>query len=130
MRRILIAACLALVALAGCTTTQQDAVITGAASGAIDALLAEGRTGVNAAATLSWGPLEDALAPAYTRLAITRQRAARLLRDGRISKVQALQVLQHTDDARAKLDRSRESRSTWRINATYDDMRMADEVMR
>lgn len=91
---------------------------------------APGRAAVVAAATLSWGPFEDLLAPAYTRNAVVRQRAARALDAGRISVEQARQVLHHTDAARADLDAARESRARWRIDRAHDEMWRAEEAMK
>ena len=71
-------------------------------------LAATGATGIIAAATLAeWGTVEMSLAPAYTRNAIARQRAARALGTGKISADTARQILAATDAARTALDAGR-----------------------
>lgn len=82
----------ALMALAGCTTSTTH--MTGRASG-----------GLQAFGTLaSFGTFEMELAPAYTRLAVLRHNAARLLRDGRIDVGTAQTVQGTADQARNLLD--------------------------
>lgn len=59
-------------------------------------------------ATLAlWGTWESELAPAYTRLAALRHRAARALQDGRIPVATAVEIQAAADEARSKLDASR-----------------------
>lgn len=61
--------------------------------------------GVEAFATLApLGSFEWHAAPAYTRNAALRHRAAALLRGGRITKAQAVEVLRRTDRVRTLLD--------------------------
>jgi len=94
MRRILIAtAALALSACAGLTPQQ----IAGTAS-----------SGLYAAATIAQaGTVDERIAPAYTSNAMARQRAARMLQDGRIDTATARAVLTSTDAARTSLDAAR-----------------------
>lgn len=71
-------------------------------------LEAGARSNVAGFATLAvWGEWESDLAPAYTRLAVVRHRAARLLTDGRIGVDTAIAVQKSADEARALLDQSR-----------------------
>lgn len=82
------------------------------------------------AATLSWGPLEDELAPAYTRNAMIRHRAARAVTRGEITRAQAIAVLRFTDEARESLDIARERRVHWRIERAHYAMDQAEEAMK
>lgn len=62
-------------------------------------------SGLYAAATLARaGTVDEQLAPAYTRNALVRQRAARALDAGRIDVGTARTVLGYTDAARRALD--------------------------
>ena len=93
MRILITLVALALSACAGMTPQQ----VTGAAS-----------TGLYAAATLAQaGTVDEHLAPAYTSNAMARQRAARMLQDGRIDAAAARAVLARTDAARTALDLAR-----------------------
>jgi hypothetical protein len=68
------------------------------------------QTGLYAAATLARaGTIDEQLAPAYTRNAMVRQRAARQLDAGHIDIATARAVLTHTDAARTALDTARAS---------------------
>lgn len=68
------------------------------------------QAGLYAAATIARvGTVDEQLAPAYTRNALVRQRAARALETGRIDVGTARAVLAQTDAARAALDAARSS---------------------
>ena len=93
MRTLIATAALALSACAGLTPQQ----IAGTAS-----------SGLYAAATIAQaGTVDERLAPAYTSNAMARQRAARMLADGRLDVATARAVLARTDAARAALDLAR-----------------------
>ena len=82
----------ALIALAGCVT--QSAPISGQASGGP----------VMFGTLAAFGTFEMELAPAYTRLAVLRHKAAGALRDKRISTKKAVDVQDMADTARRYLD--------------------------
>lgn len=66
------------------------------------------QAGLYAAATIARvGTVDEQLAPAYTRNALVRQRAARALETGRIDVGTARTVLGYTDAARRALDAAR-----------------------
>ena len=93
MRILIATAALALTACAGMTPQQ----IAGTAS-----------SGLYAAATIAQaGTVDERLAPAYTSNAMARQRAARMLADGRLDVATARAVLARTDAARTALDAAR-----------------------
>jgi hypothetical protein len=76
-------------------------------------LQATASSSVTGFATLAlWGTWESELAPAYTRLAVLRHRAARALQDGRIAVATAIEIQASADQARAKLDASRRGHAT------------------
>lgn len=90
---------LAALALAACAGTPAQIATTA-------------QTGLYAAATIARaGTVDEQLAPGYTRNAIARQRAARLLAAGRIDVATARAVLTRTDAARGALDAARASAS-------------------
>lgn len=71
-------------------------------------LAASGRGSLSGFATLAlWGTWEMELAPAYTRLAAVRHRAAQRLDGGRLSVATAVEIQDLADRARANLDASR-----------------------
>ena len=115
--RILLATMLAL-ALGACVTAPEPL-----------APAARGSVGSYGAATLSWSPLEDQLAPAYTRTELLRQRAARMLDRRQISREQAIAVLVHTDRARAALDDARALRTPGPITQARAAMDAAQEIL-
>lgn len=74
---------------------------------------ASGQNAVTGFATAAlWGTWEADLAPAYTRLAALRHRAARQLTDGRIDVATAIAIQQTADQARTLLDQSRRGNAT------------------
>lgn len=83
-------------AMAACTTSP------------VAPIQATGQGNITGIATLAlWGEWESELAPAYTRLAVVRHRAARLLNNGKITVDTAIAVQKTADQARALLDQSR-----------------------
>ena len=71
-------------------------------------LKAVGQSSFSGFATLAlWGEWESELAPAYTRLAAVRHRAARQLDAGKVDVATAISVQQSADRARVLLDDSR-----------------------
>lgn len=104
MRRSLIALAAA-VALAGCAASLPATQTT--------PVQARSTASVSGFATLAlWGTWESELAPAYTRLAALRHRAANALQAGRIDVATAIDVQALADQARAKLDASRRGSAT------------------
>ena len=95
----IVLAAVAALALAGCGAPPAppapvDLLASAPSSGAVEAF-----------ATLApLGSFEWHAAPTYTRTAAARHRAAALLRDGRITRDQAIEVLRQTDQARRLLD--------------------------
>jgi len=87
--------------------------------------VANGAAGSYGAATLSWGPFEDQLAPAYTRVSMLAQRTERRLRAGAITRDQAVAVSIKLKQAYALLNNARASRRTADIglaNAIMDTL--------
>lgn len=83
-------------AMAACTAVPQTPI------------KAAGQGNITGIATLAlWGGWESELAPAYTRLAAVRHRAARLLNADKIDVDTAIAVQQTADQARVLLDQSR-----------------------
>lgn len=94
MRRALLIA--AALALSACASQQ------------VTPLQATSPSSVSGFATIAqWGTWEADLAPAYTRLAALRHRAARALDAGRINVDTAIAIQANADRARAALDDSR-----------------------
>jgi hypothetical protein len=82
--------------------------LAGCASAPAAQVTASGGAGVTGFATLSlWGTWEMDLAPAYTRLAALRHRAARALIAEKIDVATAIEIQKTADKARALLDESR-----------------------
>lgn len=92
MRSIFLAL-IAAISLAACAA-QPATGLTGAAPGRVQMV----------GTLASFGTFEMELAPAYTRLAVLRSRAANRLTAGRIDVATARQVQALADDARARLD--------------------------
>lgn len=90
--RYLVAAIAALL-LAGCAAAPQPMEAHG-----------RGRVVIGAATLATLGTFEWHAAPAYTQLALLRQRAARRLNDGRITVDLARRIQTAADAARAELD--------------------------
>lgn len=69
----------------------------------------------------SFGTFEMELAPAYTRLAVLRHRAAGRLTAGRIDVATARQVQAQADDARARLDAAHSATLAGQVPASARD---------
>lgn len=98
VRALILAAVLALSACA----TQPQATVRASAQGSVSGF----------ATAALWGTWEVELAPAYTRLAALRHRAARALEAGRITVGTAEAIQASADLARSFLDASRRGHST------------------
>jgi hypothetical protein len=96
MRAILFA-CALLLGLTACSTAPTPAPLAASARGSISGF----------ATLATFGTWEMQLAPAYTRLASIRHRAAAKLDARQITAATALAVQAQADQARAALDRSR-----------------------
>lgn len=84
------------------------ALLAGCAQAPATPIHAAGQARVTGFGTLAdFGSWEFELAPAYTRLAVLRHRAALLLNDRRIGVGTAIAVQDLADRARSMLDRSR-----------------------
>lgn len=97
MKRIL-ALFAALALLAGCAAAPPSPTLAAAPDGA-------GKSRIFGTLA-SFGTFEMELAPAYTRLAVLRHRAASQLTQGRIDVAAARQVQAHADAARTLLDQA------------------------
>lgn len=93
MKSILLALAAAL-ALAACAAAPPAGSVAGTAAGRMQMF----------GTLASFGTFEMELAPAYTRLAVLRHRAANRLNQGRIDVAAARQIQALADDARARLD--------------------------
>lgn len=105
--RTLIAIVLAF-ALAACASTAPQPTAS-----------ATGVSGSYGAATLSWSPLEDQLAPAYTRVTMAARRTEAALRAGRITVAQAQTARDRLREALATLAESRATRDTALIQRAH-----------
>lgn len=84
------------------------AALSACAAPAVTPVTASGGSSISGFATLAnFGTWEMDLAPAYTRLAVVRHRAARELDAGRIGVATAIDIQASADKARALLDASR-----------------------
>ncbi len=97
MKRLLMLACLAglAVALQGCAVQQP-----------LETTQPRAMRAISAGTLAKAGTCEVDVAPAYTRLILSRQRAAGMTLAGRLTRQQALEVLAGTDEIRAQLDRA------------------------